>query len=114
MAVAAVNAAMQIRRKLDTIPPLVPGQMLCCARRRRESRQFHPVRRIGHSPNDSMVAQLRIFLSKALTKIGIKVNGAHGPANTREPHSLRADVRRAPDRPRAILARDDRLASAIV
>jgi hypothetical protein len=70
---ATVNAAMQIRRKLGTIPPLLPGS-LCCAAQADDakSRQINPATCIGHSRDDGMVAQLRIFLSKRGQKSALR------------------------------------------
>jgi hypothetical protein len=47
---------MQIRRKLDTIPPLPPDGGCAAHANDAISHQFSPVTSIGHSPHDGMVA----------------------------------------------------------
>jgi hypothetical protein len=74
--IAVVNAAMQIRRKLDTNPPLLPDSCVLRTRMTRNRIESNPVACIGHSRDDSMVAQLRIFWCKAQTKVDVKVNAA--------------------------------------
>jgi hypothetical protein len=55
---------MQIKRKLDTIPPLLPDRCAVAHADDAKSHQINPVTRIGQSRGDRMVAQLRIFRAK--------------------------------------------------